>query len=293
LLQYIRHGVERQQAQEEILRLASFPKLQPNPVIELDAAGAITYLNPAAVRLFPDLNEMGLSHPLLCDLTEQIAALREGRLQGVAIFEAGIDGLTYELHISYVREVDLIRIYVQDISQRKLAEEELYLLATTDSLTGSANRRQFSSILAREVAHVERYGTPLSLAMFDLDHFKQVNDTFGHDVGDYVLQTVTCLVQENIRATDLLARWGGEEFMLLMPQTDMAAAEFVAEKLRLLIAGHDFDKPANVTVSFGVTAFTPQDNMDALLKRVDNALYRAKDNGRNRVECLAGEVAGA
>jgi diguanylate cyclase (GGDEF)-like protein len=291
LLQYIRHGVERQQAQEEILRLASFPKLNPSPVIELDATGTITYLNPAAERLFPDLNAMGLSHPLLRDLAEHITALREGSLQGDAVFESRLDNLTYELHISYVREVDLVRIYAQDISQRKLAEEELYLLATTDSLTGIANRREFFSILAREVEHAKRYGTPLSLAMYDIDHFKLVNDTFGHDAGDVVLQTVTSLVKGNVRATDVVARWGGEEFMLLMPQTDMPAAANVAEKLRELIAGHDFVEPENLTASFGVSTFLPDDDRDSLTKRVDDALYRAKENGRNRIETLESKVA--
>ena len=126
--------------------------------------------------------------------------------------------------------------------------------------------------------------------MYDLDHFKHVNDTFGHDVGDYVLQTVTNVVKVNIRTTDVVARWGGEEFMVLMPQSDMQAARSVAEKLRLAIAGNHFDKVERLTVSFGVTAFEPQDDLNSLLKRVDDALYRAKEQGRNRVEALTGEV---
>ena len=184
----------------------------------------------------------------------------------------------------------LIRIYALDITQRKRDEEEIHLLATTDSLTGIANRREFSSILAREVERAKRYGVPMSLAMYDLDYFKRVNDTFGHDVGDYVLQAVTDLVKENIRATDVVARWGGEEFMVLMPQSDMQAARIVAEKLRLAIAGHGFDKVGELTASFGVAAFEPQDDLNSLLKRVDDALYLAKERGRNRVEMLAGEV---
>lgn len=290
LLRNIRHGVERQQAKEEILRLASFPRLHPSPVIELDPAGEVSYLNPAAERVFPELGAMGRSHPLLHCAAKLIEGLRQGKQQGETLHEVEIGEATYELHISYIQDVNLIRIYVMDITQRKHDEEEIYLLATTDSLTGIANRREFTAILMRAMDHAKRYGTSMALAMYDLDYFKRVNDTFGHDVGDHVLQVITGLVKENIRATDIVARWGGEEFMVLMPQADIQAAKNTAEKLRLAIAGHHFDKVKELTVSFGVAAFEPQDDMNSLLKRVDDALYQAKEQGRNRVEILTGEV---
>lgn len=290
LLQKIGHAVERQQAQEEILRLASFPRLLPSPVLELDPAGEVTYLNPAAERLFPELKAQGQSHPLLQGSVELFATLRQGKQQGEATQEVKLGEATYELRISYVYEVCLIRIYALDISQRKRDEEAIHILATTDSLTGIANRREFSAILAKEVERAKRYRIPLSLAMYDLDFFKRVNDSFGHDVGDYVLRAVTALVKEHIRVTDTAARWGGEEFMVLMPHSDMQAAMTAAEKLRLAIASHRFDKAGEVTASFGVAAFEPQDDLHSLLKRVDDALYLAKQRGRNRVEMLAGEV---
>ena len=281
---------ERQQAQEEILRLASFPKLHPCPVIELDPVGEVSYLNPAAERLFPELSAFGQAHPLLHCSAEQINALRQGKQQGEIVDEVKIDQATYELHISYVHDVNLIRIYVTDITQRKRDEEAIYLLATTDSLTGIANRREFTAILMREMDQTKRYGMPMALAMYDIDFFKRVNDTFGHDVGDHVLQAVTGLVKENIRATDIVARWGGEEFMVLMPQTDIQSARNTAEKLRQAIADYHFDKVNKLTVSFGVAAFESQDDLNSLLKRVDDALYLAKKRGRNRVEILTGEV---
>ncbi|BBI98890.1 hypothetical protein FGKAn22_05830 [Ferrigenium kumadai] len=290
LLQNIRHAVERKQAQEEILRLASFPKLTPNPVIELDSAGEVTYANPVAEKLFPGLIEAGQSHPLLHGLNEPIAELRRNRPMSEVVHESVVGEATYELHVSYVQEIDLIRVYVLDISQRKRAEKEIYLLATTDSLTGIANRREFFGILENEMNRARRYGSPLSLVMYDLDHFKRVNDTYGHDVGDVVLQTVTGLVKQNIRTVDVAARWGGEEFMVMMPQSALDVARSAAERLRLAVASHPFDKVGEVTASFGVTAFVPQDDSNSLLKRVDDALYRAKERGRNRVEVLDAEV---
>lgn len=175
---------------------------------------------------------------------------------------------------------------VRDITERKQKEKEIHLLAATDSLTGIVNRREFTSVLESELARAQRYGTPLALAMYDLDHFKQVNDTYGHHVGDLVLQTVTNLVKRNIRGIDVEARWGGEEFMILMPQSDILAAKNAAEKLRIVIASHRFENVGYVTASFGVTEFTSQDDLDSLLKRVDGALYKAKGRGRNCVETI-------
>ncbi len=291
LLRNIKHGVERQQAQEEILRLASFPRLLPNPVIELDPAGQVTYLNPAAERLFPNLGAEGLSHALLEGSSELIASLWKKTGRGETSHEATLGDATYELHISHVAEVGLVRIYAFDITQRKRAEAEIQHLATTDSLTGIANRGAFSALLAKEVERAKRYGAPLALAMYDLDYFKRVNDTYGHDAGDYVLRAVSDLVRQSIRTTDIVARWGGEEFMVLMPHSDLQGAKCAAEKLRSAIAAHRFDKVGPLTASFGVAAFEAQDDVNTLLKRVDDALYRAKEQGRNRVETLGAEVA--
>lgn len=287
LLQKIGHAVERQQAQEEILRLASFPRLLPSPVLEINAAGEVTYLNPAAEKLFPEMSAQGMAHPLLRDSAELFGVLRQGKQRGELALEVRVGEATYEMHTHYIPGLNLIRIYALDITQRKRAEAEIHLLATTDSLTGIANRREFTAILSKEMDRSKRYGTPMSLAMYDLDFFKRVNDSFGHDMGDYVLQAVTAVVKQHLRANDVVGRWGGEEFMVLMP-SDMQSALNVAEKLRLEISGQRFDKVNAITASFGVATFEPQDDLNSLLKRVDDALYLAKERGRNRVEMLSG-----
>lgn len=173
---------------------------------------------------------------------------------------------------------------LMDITERKLAEEKIRILATTDGLTGITNRQEFTRILESEIARAKRYGTHLSLIMYDIDHFKLVNDKFGHDVGDDVLCRVVKLVNENIRSFDVASRWGGEEFMVLLPQTGLSSAISVAEKLRMVIADYVFEKVGSVSASFGVAELRPTDNMDSLVKRVDDALYLAKSRGRNRVE---------
>jgi diguanylate cyclase (GGDEF)-like protein len=124
----------------------------------------------------------------------------------------------------------------------------------------------------------------LSLAIFDIDHFKEVNDTRGHIFGDYVLKTIADIARENIREIDYLVRWGGEEFMIILPETGLEKAEAISERIKKKIENHNFDKIGKVTVSFGVTQFKNEDSGETFILRADDALYKAKQNGRNRVE---------
>ncbi len=178
----------------------------------------------------------------------------------------------------------------RDMLQAVVAERtaELTRLATTDSLTGIANRRHFIERGRQELERATRYRLPLAVLLLDIDHFKQVNDNFGHPAGDKLLQLVAYACQSSARHIDLAGRLGGEEFALLMPETGAIAAHLAAERLRRAIAGI---APAQsgvllpVTASFGVASLNAHDtSLDTLLARADAALYRAKNGGRNRVE---------
>jgi len=165
--------------------------------------------------------------------------------------------------------------------------EEILRQSTLDGLTQVGNRRHFDAQLERECARAQRHRHPLALVLFDLDHFKRINDTHGHPAGDHVLRMVGAAVRARVRAGDLLARYGGEEFALLLPETDLAGARLVAEKVRAAVAGlaltHGGER-IPVTLSAGVAATDgrPPDGA-ALLRGADEQLYAAKRAGRNRV----------
>jgi diguanylate cyclase (GGDEF)-like protein len=163
------------------------------------------------------------------------------------------------------------------------ANTELESLATTDNLTGISNRRFLDAALAGELQRAQRYARPLAVLMIDLDYFKQVNDDYGHLTGDQVLVAVASLLRDSLRQSDILGRWGGEEFMVICPETDLESGCTLAEKIRLAIAGHQFTIPRQLTSSFGVAVSAARDSVEALVARADRALYRAKEQGRNRV----------
>jgi diguanylate cyclase (GGDEF)-like protein len=174
------------------------------------------------------------------------------------------------------------------LMHKQRADEESARLATTDPLTGVFNRRTFIELAEQELARSDRASTPLSIMMLDLDHFKRVNDTFGHLAGDEVLVAFTRLVRDCVRRGDLVVRYGGEEFCVLLPATPLSAASALAERIRARCAERPLTSKAfKVTVSIGVTATDGADTkLTHLLARADEALYRAKDEGRNRVVAL-------
>lgn len=170
-----------------------------------------------------------------------------------------------------------------DISARKVLEEELNYQASHDPLTGLMNRRSFEERLAREVSRAKRLGAPLSLVMFDIDGFKAINDTHGHLVGDRILTDLAAVLKQKVRGTDTLARWGGEEFMLLLAATALDGAAVVAEAVRTAVSGTEFTGPERITVSLGVTDYRHGEPVESLIERLDKALYAAKESGRDQV----------
>lgn len=179
---------------------------------------------------------------------------------------------------------------VQDITGQKLREQELHRLATSDPLTGLANRRYFMERFEEERARAERFNTCCGLMMVDLDHFKQINDQFGHATGDRVLKAFAEAAKAQLRQIDIIGRIGGEEFAVLLPGTDLEGARVLAERLRQAVAAIRFDDidSLQITTSIGVTVITALDHeIDTPLSRADKAVYSAKRKGRNQTEVAA------
>lgn len=194
-------------------------------------------------------------------------------------FESVVDQRTIDMQLTNT-------LLKEEILERQKIEEKLIQLATIDPLTSIPNRRKFDEVLEYEMNRDSRYKNELSLVFCDLDYFKKINDRYGHKIGDDVLKAFTRVVSDNIRKTDVVARWGGEEFALLMPATSIMTAASTAEKLRRETERFVFPHVGHITASFGVTQYIEGDTEASLINRADDALYKAKKNGRNRVEML-------
>jgi diguanylate cyclase (GGDEF)-like protein/PAS domain S-box-containing protein len=185
------------------------------------------------------------------------------------------------------RSVDYFFALVQDITERKRLQEQLHQYATTDELTGLFNRRHFLDLAQRELKRAMRLNNPLALAMIDVDHFKWINDTYGHAMGDQALVVFKEVCQKNIREVDILSRWGGDEFVVLLPEANGQQAYEVVERVRLTLATtplHQDNPPFSLTMSAGISSLTREiESLDVLLGRADHALYQAKKQGRNCV----------
>jgi diguanylate cyclase (GGDEF)-like protein len=167
-------------------------------------------------------------------------------------------------------------------------EQALYQLSTTDPLTGAFNRRHFMVLMDRERKIAERYGTPLSLMLLDIDHFKKINDTYGHPTGDEAIKAIAETCHRQVRSTDTFCRYGGEEFIVALPQTDEAGAVIAAEYLRKAVSKielmADGNRSVRFTVSIGVAQFVRKSTIEQLIESADQALYAAKLGGRNQVQ---------
>ncbi|MBS3994642.1 MAG: GGDEF domain-containing protein [Alkaliphilus sp.] len=180
--------------------------------------------------------------------------------------------------------IDFILIILLILMIKRFVRDELEIAVNYDPLTKIHNRNFYYESLKRETIRAQRYGKPFVLIIFDIDHFKNVNDTYGHDVGDIVLKELSRLCGYNVRKSDILARIGGEEFSVLAPETDITSGIVLAEKFLNIVNSHEFEKVKHITISIGVAQYVAGDSLDDVFKRADIALYKAKNNGRNRVE---------
>ncbi|XZG71481.1 diguanylate cyclase [Chitinibacteraceae bacterium HSL-7] len=260
--------------------LITYINRQGSRILDIPQAGALS-LRPYSFYENPD------------DFAEELQAVHQA--QGIRNIEVRLrrwngEAFWGSVSMSAVEVGDerTLIIGFSDVSDRKQLELELKRRATTDGLSGLANRAHFMETANQELARAQRFKRPLSLIMLDIDHFKRINDTYGHDVGDEAIRAVARLAQGTLREIDLLARMGGEEFAALLPETTLDAAEAVAERIRIAIERFSHPLPdgelLRFTTSVGVSVIRTDDSMiDSLLKRADEALYRAKHGGRNRV----------
>jgi len=194
--------------------------------------------------------------------------------------------LSMMMTISLVLMINM-RLFIdvqQLVEEKELMVEEFRRLANTDGLTGIYNRAKIEQILTVEVLRARRYKHPLSIILADIDHFKLVNDTYGHSVGDVVLTGIASLMNQYVREVDMVGRWGGEEFLIVCPETSAQGARKLAEKLRRKVERHHFKEIGIKTVSMGIAQLENDEWDQDMLKRADKNLYKAKRGGRNRVE---------
>ena len=273
-----------------------------------------SYVSPSVQRLRGYTPEEIMTQPLDAALTPSEAARlkhiirvnREKFLSGAMDSETYLTSEIEQLHkdgssvwteaiARYVKNnaTGAVEIHgvTRDISERRALRLELERQATTDSLTGTANRRHFLGVAHQELERCKRHNAPLCLLMLDIDHFKAVNDTFGHAVGDRALQAVAKTCCKDLRSSDLIGRIGGEEFALLLVETDMDKACRAAKRLLIKVEATEIftkkDQPVRVTISIGVAEHRPGiETLSELMLRADQALYKAKKSGRNRLEYL-------
>jgi diguanylate cyclase (GGDEF)-like protein len=283
---------ERNQAEEELMRsVAKNESLLiaiPDLVFRLDKNGVfLEFIPEKEFSLWKPSSEF-LGRSVYDVLDKKVArqfmqnvnrAIETGETQ-ILEYQLSLNGknLHYELRIMADGKGDIL-VVVRNFTRQKQAER----MAAMDPLTHAYNRRKFSELLDQEIKRVERNDKSFSMVMLDIDHFKKINDTHGHDAGDYVLKRMTNLIRENIRDVDILSRYGGEEFVIILPERNLKVAIAVAERIRKVIESACFDKVGQITISAGVSDFMQGDSRESVFKKADKALYIAKNGGRNRV----------
>jgi len=203
----------------------------------------------------------------------------------VLLLDKTFEPKSFYINVSIIDEdKHLYLISLTDITKMTIEKVKTEHKAYYDGLTQVYNRNKFEEFFKKELSRIDRYERPLSIAILDIDHFKNFNDTYGHLIGDEVLILIAQAIEKKLRATDIFARWGGEEFVILFSETNIEDAIKGANILREFVQELTHKTAGSITASFGVTQFKEGDTLDSLFKRCDEALYVAKENGRNRVE---------
>jgi diguanylate cyclase (GGDEF)-like protein/hemerythrin-like metal-binding protein len=265
----------------ERIRLDHLLRRFPLALALLEPGGALRWRNDRFADLFGPGNALldALPDAAECAVPRKTTlANRRGESVEVLVHRVSAAGACLLVVDDTPGQVDAGTLRQMHVRLAQLERESL-----TDRLTGAWNRRYLELLMASELSRARRYRQPLSAILLDVDHFKRINDTFGHQAGDEVLRTLAALIRARIRAADALVRWGGEEFLLLMPYTSHRKAVEAAEELRGEVAAHAFPGGRRVTVSLGVVEYLPPEDADGLFARADRALYRAKLGGRDRV----------
>lgn len=304
MLQLASESLNKLQDSEQ--RLKDITSSMGEGVFVVDKTGFLTFINPEGERMlgwnFQELKENKE------DLDSKIHVHNhndpaEGLLKSVLKYGATVystnaqfkrkDGTFFPVSSTaapmHSKDGGVVVVF-QDITTQKELEKKLEMLALRDALTGLYNRGKFDETLKDELARAERYKRSISLLILDIDSFKKVNDTYGHQAGDEVLKDIANIISSSIRNSDYAARYGGEEFTVILPETDLTRAIELAERIRVTVAQKEFKISENntiqLTISIGVGSSSKEISPELLIKSADSALYKAKENGRNRVEYI-------
>jgi len=275
--------------------IADFLKLNGNSVVSLtDGGKAIDVINDAEFNLYiidiniPHINGLEIvKHIRQTDLQTPIIMMTASiELESLkSAYKNGCDD--YIKKPFYLDELDLrIEKLIKNTLEIELVEQQNIKLkkhANYDALTQIRNRRCLSEFLDIEIKRSKRYQHPFSLIFMDIDHFKRINDSYGHSIGDKVLINISNITSDLLRNIDIFGRWGGEEFLIILPETTLSAATYTAERIRSTIEQHPFENIDSVTLSLGVIESQLNETIDSLIVRADQLLYKAKSNGRNCV----------
>ncbi|MFC1886370.1 diguanylate cyclase [Thermodesulfobacteriota bacterium] len=303
----LQEEIEVRRRSEEALatsekRFRSIFEESKDAIVNMDKEGNLHMVNPAGMELF-GMTDPELKSNNFRDLYVEPAMARrfsatileQGHIRDFGIQLYGKGGKTMDCLMTATTKLSddgaLIGYegIIRDVTPYKKMEEELRRLATIDSLTGINNRRNFLDLAQKEMNRSKRYENPFSLIMLDIDHFKKVNDTYGHSVGDQVLIEFCGICLKAIRESDIMGRLGGEEFAVALVENDKEAAMILAERIRKNVASHTViigNEELRVTASLGVAQMWPDCDLNSMLERADNALYQAKGNGRNQVKIV-------